>query len=271
MKSVVILFVFFNILLFALYFSFPVGSPPTHPTGGVRVKSNLRTNSLAADSSTRMKYGSISAARAAVPDIIYGTAWKKERTQGLVEEAIKQGFRAVDTACQPKHYHEKGIGDALHELYSQNIIQREDIFLQTKFTSVNGQDPKSIPYDRNLDLREQILQSFEVSLNNLRTNYLDSLVMHSPMGNIQDTLKAWRTFEEIHKQGKVRFLGLSNTYQLSLLQSVYESAEIKPSFLQNRFYRESGYDEEIRAYCLRNNIRYQSFWTLTANPDIIHR
>lgn len=39
-----------------------------------------------------------------IPNMFYGTAWKKERTSDLVALAIKSGFRAIDTACQPKHY-----------------------------------------------------------------------------------------------------------------------------------------------------------------------
>lgn len=42
------------------------------------------------------------------PRIIYGTAWKKLQTEGLVRQAIQRGFRGIDTACQPKHYHEAG-------------------------------------------------------------------------------------------------------------------------------------------------------------------
>jgi diketogulonate reductase-like aldo/keto reductase len=56
-----------------------------------------------------------------------------------------------------------------------------------------------------------------------------------------------------------------------MLQAVYAEATIKPSFLQNRFYRESGYDREIRAFCAEHSIKYQSFWTLSANPMIIKR
>ena len=218
-----------------------------------------------------MKYGVITSARATIPEIIYGTAWKKTKTQEYVEQAVRQGFRAIDTACQPKHYYEKGVGDALEQLYQQNLIQREDIFLQTKFTSVNGQDPNNIPYDPTAPLRDQVLQSFAKSCENLRTNYLDSLVMHSPMGTIADTLVVWKTFEELYKQGKVRYLGMSNTYQLRVLQTIYDSAEIKPTFLQNRFYRDSGYDYAIREFCREHSIYYQSFWTLTANPDILRR
>lgn len=205
------------------------------------------------------------------PKIIYGTAWKKDSTAQLVEEAIRQGFLAIDTACQPKHYHEPGVGQALETLYQQGFIQRENIFLQTKFTSLNGQDlNKPIPYNPKASLRDQVWQSFEKSCENLKTNYLDSLVMHSPMPTIEETLIVWKTFEEIYKTtGRIVSLGLSNTYHLPVLQRIYEEAEIKPSFLQNRFYRESGYDIEIRAFCLKHNIFYQSFWTLTANPDII--
>jgi hypothetical protein len=45
-----------------------------------------------------------------IPRLLYGTAWKKERTRELVRTAIMRGFRAIDTACQPKHYHEAGVG-----------------------------------------------------------------------------------------------------------------------------------------------------------------
>lgn len=206
-----------------------------------------------------------------MPAIMYGTAWKKERTQELVELAVKSGFRGIDTACQPKHYYEPGVGAALSALYNSNIISREEIFLQTKFTSLDGQDPQKIPYDKTADLADQVRQSFQTSLKNLQTTYIDSLVMHSPMRTIADTIKVWRVFEEIYRTGAVKRLGLSNTYDLHVLQSVYEAAEIKPSVLQNRFYSQSGYDVKIREFCRSNNIQYQSFWTLTANPKIVSR
>jgi diketogulonate reductase-like aldo/keto reductase len=46
----------------------------------------------------------------AFPPIFYGTAWKKDKTADLVDLAIRSGFRAIDTACQPKHYNEAGVG-----------------------------------------------------------------------------------------------------------------------------------------------------------------
>ena len=68
--------------------------------------------------------------------IIYGTAWKKDRTKELVMNAIKEGFRVIDTACQPKHYNEKLVGEAIQEAIGEDLLQRKHLFIQTKFTSV---------------------------------------------------------------------------------------------------------------------------------------
>lgn len=105
-----------------------------------------------------------------LPRIIYGTAWKKEATCELVIQAIKNGFRAIDTACQPKHYSEEKIGEALGLLYKEGF-SREELFLQTKFTPLAGQDPANIPYDKNVTLELQVAHSFEVSKKNLQTEY----------------------------------------------------------------------------------------------------
>lgn len=154
-------------------------------------------------------------------------------------------------------------------LYKQGIVSRGDLFLQTKFTSISGQDPNNIPYNKDAPLEEQVLESYGASLRNLRTEYLDSLVMHSPMRSLPDTITVWKTFEGIYKKGGVKALGLSNTYDIRTLRSVYDAAEIKPTILQNRFYAKSGHDLEIRKFCNEKGIHYESFWTLTGNPTIL--
>ncbi|KAG8695524.1 hypothetical protein FRC08_007722, partial [Ceratobasidium sp. 394] len=75
-----------------------------------------------------------------IPKIIYGTAWKKAQTRTLVVQAVLQGFRAIDTACQPKHYREDLVGEALTELYDQHGLSREQLFIQTKYTPIGGHD-----------------------------------------------------------------------------------------------------------------------------------
>ena len=46
-------------------------------------------------------------------NFFYGTAWKEDRTAALTELAIRQGFRAIDTANQRRHYFEAGVGEGL--------------------------------------------------------------------------------------------------------------------------------------------------------------
>jgi len=202
------------------------------------------------------------------PRIIYGTAWKKEATAALVELAVRQGFRGIDTACQPKHYHEAGVGDGVAACLGDELT-RADLYLQTKFTPLSGQDPARVPYDPNATLPEQVLQSAAVSLRNLQTTYLDCLVLHSPLSSDRETLEVWRAMESLVASGSVRHIGISNCYELQSLQALHRSAQIKPRVVQNRFYERTGYDREIREFCQHNEITYQSFWTLTANPHIL--
>ncbi|MBH0195969.1 MAG: aldo/keto reductase, partial [Nitrospira sp.] len=107
-----------------------------------------------------------------IPFFMYGTAWKKEATTGLVLQAVEAGFTAIDTANQLVHYDEAKVGEALLELAKQGIT-RDKLFLQTKFTPVNGQDHR-LPYDARASITMQVQQSFESSLAHLHTDYLDS-------------------------------------------------------------------------------------------------
>ena len=144
-------------------------------------------------------------------------------------------------------------------------MQRSDFFLQTKFTPLPGQDPKRLPYNRDDPVEDQVRQSLQVSLKNLHTTYLDSLVMHSPYDTVEETMRAWRVMESFVDDGKALRLGMSNCYDYDKFTAIYNQARIKPSVLQNRFYAESNFDTELRKFCKEHGIWYQSFWTLTAN------
>lgn len=204
----------------------------------------------------------------AMPPLLYGTAWKEERTTGLVQKAVLHGFRGIDTACQPKHYNEAGVGQALKLLKAQGI-EREELFLQTKFTPLDGQDPTRVPYDPSASLDKQVQQSFGASLKNLGVSTIEALLLHAPLHRHEQTMSVWRAMEELHQQGVVRMLGISNCYALEALQRIDADAAVKPSIVQNRFYRNSGYDKPLRNWCRDRQIHYQSFWTLTANPHIL--
>jgi diketogulonate reductase-like aldo/keto reductase len=203
-----------------------------------------------------------------MPGIIYGTAWKKEDTADLVETAIRAGFRGIDTACQPKHYREPLVGEALQRLADQGI-ERESIFLQTKFTPLSGQDPRNVPYHKDAPLAVQVAQSFASSQENLRTDYVDSLVLHSPLAPHELLMEAWTAMEAIHQAGGARQLGISNCYDPGVMKTLHTAAQVKPAIVQNRFYQATGYDRNLRRWCASNGVVYQSFWTLTANPHLL--
>lgn len=203
-----------------------------------------------------------------IPPLIYGTAWKKERTAELVEKAIVHGFRGIDTACQPKHYQEAGVGEALKKLAAQGI-SRNELYIQTKFTPLAGQDPTRLPYEASAPLPLQVHQSLKTSLQNLQVDFIDALLLHSPLEHHEHTMQAWQAMEELQRQGAVGLLGISNCYEFNQFKRLYDEASIKPRILQNRFYRDTNYDHSLRRFCLEKSILYQSFWTLTANPQIL--
>lgn len=203
-----------------------------------------------------------------MPWMIYGTAWKKENTAKLVIEAVKNGFRGIDTAAQPKHYQEDLVGVALQALYEQGF-KREGLYLQTKYTPLPGQDPNSIPYDKNAPIEDQVRQSFENSLKNLQTSYVDTFILHTAIADHVILMKVWEAMQSIQKEGGALQLGISNCYDLEILQKLYNDAQIKPAVIQNRFYHQTKYDKVLRQWCDSKGIIYQSFWSLTANPHIL--
>lgn len=205
-----------------------------------------------------------------IPAFIYGTAWKKDQTARLVELAVNSGFTAIDTANQLIHYQEALVGEALLEL-ARKGVKRESLFLQTKFTSVSGQDHRT-PYDQSADLPTQVRQSFESSLQHLRTDYLDSYVLHGPSsrwGLSQADWDVWGAMEEYYQSGKAKMIGISNV-QADQLRTLCEKASVKPMVVQNRCYAVMGWDKEVRDICQAQRIIYQGFSLLTANQEFLH-
>jgi diketogulonate reductase-like aldo/keto reductase len=203
------------------------------------------------------------------PTFIYGTAWKEDATTELVKLAVRAGFRAIDTANQPWHYQEALVGDALKALADEGIA-RSSLFVQTKFTPVDGHDHR-VPYDPELDLKSQVAQSFESSLRHLNTDYLDSYVLHGPyssrgLGN--SDWEVWGAIEEIHRSGRARMIGISNV-KAEQLDSLVTKARTKPMVVQNRCYANRGWDREVREICRENGIAYQGFSLLTANRNVV--
>ena len=191
-----------------------------------------------------------------IPTFIYGTAWKEEDTERLTRLAIEAGFRGIDTANQRRHYFEAGVGEAVAGAIRDGLVQRDELFLQTKFTYLRGQDHR-LPYDPKADPATQVRQSFASSLEHLQVEAIDSYVLHGPGDHDREV---WRAMEAL----PVRFLGISNV-SLHQLEALHAFASVKPMFVQNRCFARSGWDAEVRAFCRAKGIIYQGFSLLTAN------
>lgn len=201
---------------------------------------------------------------------LYGTAWKEDATERLTLLALEQGFRGIDTANQRKHYFEAGVGLALKTAMSRGLVQRDNVFLQTKFTFRAGQDDR-LPYDEAAPIETQVAQSFASSLEHLQTKRIDSYVLHGPSRRIglgPDDWSAWRAMESIHDSGRVRYLGVSNVF-VDQLELLLQQARVRPQFVQNRCYASRGWDRNVRDFCRANGIVYQGFSLLTANRDVL--
>lgn len=197
---------------------------------------------------------------------IYGTAWKEDVTEDAVMTALKCGYRAIDTANQRQHYYEEGVGRALVRAQSELNLKRSDLFLQTKFTYARGQDHRK-PYDETAAFGEQVRQSFESSLAHLQTDFIDSLLLHGPYqpeGLSDADWDVWAEMETLVDEGAVRQIGIANVNAKQLI-GLFEGAKVRPAFVQNRCYAAIGWDSEVRAFCLENDIHYQGFSLLTAN------
>ncbi|KKA26933.1 hypothetical protein TD95_001071 [Thielaviopsis punctulata] len=209
-----------------------------------------------------------------VPRLIYGTAWKKDRTEDLVYTAIKNGFRGVDTAAQPRHYNEKLVGNGIRRAIEEGLVKRQDLLIQTKFTTIDGQDWNNMPYKLSDPLETQIDDSIASSLANLTFSgsgapYIDVFLLHSPLATPAATLQAWKHLET-YVPHKIRTLGISNV-TLSELTALYSSPDvkIKPQIVQNRLY-EDHYTPDLYEFCHREGLLIEPFWTLTANPGLLH-
>ena len=204
-----------------------------------------------------------------LPSWMYGTAWKKGATTELVRLAVQSGFTAIDTANQLIHYQEALVGEALVAL-EKNGVNRKDLFLQTKFTPVNGQDHRT-PYDASADLTTQVNQSFESSLEHLHTAYIDSYVLHGPYSRYglgDDDLEVWGAMEALYESDRTKMIGISNVTAEQLHQ-LCQQARVKPMVVQNRCYAVLGWDKDVREVCKAEGVIYQGFSLLTANREVL--
>ena len=114
----------------------------------------------------------------------------KEETKKCVLDALKVGYRSIDTA--QSYFNEKEVGDAIKECG----IPREKLFITTKVWIDN------YGYE---NCKKSVLESLE----KLQTEYIDLVLLHQPFA---DYYGAYRALEDLYEEGKIKAIGVSNFY-----------------------------------------------------------
>lgn len=159
----------------------------------------------------------------------------KEDTKQAVLEALKVGYRHIDTA--QSYFNEAEVGEAI----SESGIPREEIFLTTKIWIDN--------YGY-----EKAKASIDESLRKLKTDYVDLFLLHQP---ISDYYGAYRALEDAYKAGKARAIGVSNFYP-DRLSDIVAFTEIKPQVNQVETHP---FNQQIEAQenMIKNNVQLESW------------
>lgn len=145
-----------------------------------------------------------------MPKLGYGVyQTPPEATEQCVLDAIQIGYRSIDTA--QAYGNEAGVGNAIEKCG----LPREDLFITTKIWITNAG-------------YEKAKASIEESLQKLKTDYIDLLLIHQPFGDYYGT---YRAMEEAYRSKKVRAIGVSNFYPDRYLDLVHFS-DITPAVNQ---------------------------------------
>ena len=193
-----------------------------------------------------------------IPAVGFGSYRAAENGSQTIADALACGYRYLDTA---KMYRNE---DAIGEAIAQSGIPRTELFLCSKVW----------PTDFG---REQTLASFEESCRQLRTDYLDMLLLHWPKTAPDDAdwlekvRQAWAAMESLYEEGRVRAIGLSN-FLPHHIRPLLETAKIRPAVDQLELH--AGYMQEYTLAFLRAEGILPQAWSplgrarLLNDPDI---
>lgn len=175
---------------------------------------------------------------AKIPQIGLGL-WKvkdQDEFNTAFDTALAAGYRHFDSAQAYDNEHMLG------EAWQRNGLAREDIFITTKIAVEHFG-------------HKHALSSFEDSLKNLRTDYVDLLLLHFPVTLLRK--KSWTALEEIKAAGKAKSIGVSN-YTIHHLEEMKEYASEMPAVNQvelHVFLQQP----ELLEYCAEHDIAVEAY------------
>jgi 2,5-diketo-D-gluconate reductase A len=148
-----------------------------------------------------------------IPQLGFGVFQIKPKdTAAATRAALEIGYRHIDTAQM--YGNEKQVGEAVRS----SGIERAQVFVTSKINN------------NRLD-RDSMLRSFDRTLADLGSEYLDLLLIHWPLPGASDYVQRWKAMEEIYAGGRVKAIGVSN-FQPHHLRALFASADVRPAVNQ---------------------------------------
>ncbi|CAG9533900.1 unnamed protein product [Cercopithifilaria johnstoni] len=175
-----------------------------------------------------------------------------------VDAALKAGYRLFDTA---KYYvNEPELGIALQKLLPKYNLKREEVFITTKFFLAETNNS------------EHTRKMVDESLENLRTEYLDLVLIHYPKADVsknsdprnsENRKDAYLELAKLKDEHKIRSIGVSN-YEVKHIKEIQNFGQIMPSVNQVEFHPHF-IRNELRDYCKSEGIFFQAYSSLARN------
>ncbi|CAK6967955.1 Hypothetical predicted protein [Scomber scombrus] len=176
-----------------------------------------------------------------------------EDVSRAVDAALASGYRAFDSAAV--YQNEAEFGRALRELLPKHGLTREDVFITSKLS------PK--------EQGEKAMQGALSSLSQLDLGYIDLYLIHWPgteglevtdQRNPVNRAQSWVTLEELHAQGKLKAIGVSN-YTPAHMRELMQSCKVTPAVLQVEFHPQMC-QAELRSVCEEFGVCFQAYSSL---------
>lgn len=193
-----------------------------------------------------------------VPPIGLGTfPFQGQHMADIIKMAAEIGYCLIDTADDYRG--ETGIGIAI----SQGLVNRHDLFLQTKISNDTAFDDEPLagkyfnrysPVMHHHSVEEIVREKVSISLREMHTNYIDSLLIHYPYPNFYEQI--WETMIALQKEGIVRHIGVSNFHKkhCERLKEVGKLPEINEVYISP-----IGTKENLISYSKANGIQVLSY------------
>ena len=174
-----------------------------------------------------------------VPTTGLGTFLLKNEGEAAqsVRDAVEAGYRSIDTAMI--YLNEEGVGKGIKSCG----VPREQLYITTKLWN------DSHGY-------EETLKAFDASLKRLGLNYLDEYLIHWP-GMTESDLPTWKAFEKLHREGRIRTIGVCN-FLKPILKNLIDKCEIKPMVNQiemHPFFQPN----DLIAFCQANGVLVEAW------------